>query len=219
MKSKNANLLSFFIFVLLCLFFIEGRLDAYDFVNLSSGVFIFSAFSFSISKVIYSYQKIKEEKEKLLEKMAHTDELTGAYNRRKFFENVKNTKGTNGLLMIDLDRFKKINDTYGHNMGDEVLKSFAETVRKNIRKEDFFARIGGEEFVVILNNLDKKGTITVAEKLRKKIENINVNGIKFTVSIGATLFKEGDEIYKVLTKADKALYEAKKERNKVVFID
>jgi diguanylate cyclase (GGDEF)-like protein len=218
LKNKNAYILSAFILVILMLFYINNEIDTYDFFNLSSAIIIFSVFSFFIYKLINRYQKIKEEKEKLLEKLAHTDNLTGAYNRHKFFKFAREIKGENGLIMLDLDRFKSINDTYGHHMGDKVLKAFADEVRKNIRKEDFFARIGGEEFVLILKNLNEKDVLKVAEKIRKKVEALDIEGIKFTVSIGATVYKETEDIYEALKRADRALYEAKKVRNKTVFI-
>jgi diguanylate cyclase (GGDEF)-like protein len=218
LKEKEAYLLSLVILIVLVNFYFNNEINTYDFFNMSSAIIVFSIFSFYIYKLLDKYQKEKNKKERLLEQLANTDALTGAYNRRKFFEDANKVKGINGLIMLDLDKFKKINDTYGHHMGDKVLKAFADEVRKNIRREDFFARIGGEEFVIIFKNLNEKDTIELANKIRKRIENLTINKIKFTVSIGATVYKENEDIYEALKRADKALYEAKKVRNKTVFI-
>jgi diguanylate cyclase (GGDEF)-like protein len=111
-----------------------------------------------------------------------------------------------------LDNFKKINDFYGHAVGDEVLKKVAEKVRKHLRKTDLFVRWGGEEFAVILPYTDLKGAAKVAEKLRKAIEDLKFDQpyLKVTASFGVTELKPGENLVEALGRADKALYAAKR---------
>ena len=127
------------------------------------------------------------------------------------------------ILFIDLDGFKLINDTYGHEIGDEVLKELSKVLVNSVRDSDFVVRFGGEEFIIILQNIkDKKEIIKVAEKIRKTFENtkIAVNGktLNKTISIGVSIFpKDTNKIWEAIKFADLALYEAKRSgRNKVV---
>ena len=128
------------------------------------------------------------------------------------------------VLMIDIDKFKNINDTYGHDVGDEVIKLLANSLIEHVRQSDIVVRLGGEEFVAILPDSDIDNAQIKAEDIRKIIENLefkleNSTMIKFTVSIGVSNY-EIDNDYsfdKVLKKSDEALYEAKESgRNKVV---
>jgi diguanylate cyclase (GGDEF)-like protein len=166
------------------------------------------------------YDAIRREKEKTLINIAEKDYLTGIYNRRKFFHSIKKLEEKSALLLMDLDNFKKINDTYGHDTGDKVLKAYTSVIMENIRKEDIFARIGGEEFVLVLKNVsDKEKVYQIAEKLRELISKREVENVNFTVSIGVTLFLPNKEDIKdVLKRADIALYEAKRYKNKSIFI-
>jgi diguanylate cyclase (GGDEF)-like protein len=162
--------------------------------------------------------------------MASKDSLTDLYNRR-FFENIaKNTisvakrqKTNFSSLMIDIDKFKNINDTYGHSTGDEVLKSLAGILKKFTRESDVVARFGGEEFVILLPNTDIAGAKIIADKIRLRVEGnqLQINGasINYTISIGVSQFNETIDtlVDTILDRADKALYEAKNAgRNKVV---
>ena len=116
--------------------------------------------------------------------------------------------------MMDIDHFKKVNDTYGHEFGDYVLKEFANVVKQNIRNSDIFARIGGEEFILILPHTSYESALKVAEKLRKAIEKHDFKGKKITASFGVSEF-EGD-LQMAIEIADEALYEAKRNgRNQV----
>jgi len=179
--------------------------------------------------------KSKEQEAIKLEEMAYYDPLTGAINRRKFDElsqtELKRAKRYNkkvSFLMLDIDHFKSINDTYGHSVGDEVLKAFASTCLNMARELDVVARIGGEEFVVMLPETDADGAFIFAERFRKAIENTPVNiedkSIKYTVSIGISTFdnlQSKQSVKSLLQDADKALYRAKESgRNKsVIFKD
>ena len=121
--------------------------------------------------------------------------------------------------MIDLDKFKDVNDTHGHDVGDSVLKLFVEEIKNNIRESDIFIRYGGEEFVLLLPNTDLENAKVITEKLRKVIEDCNqINFLRFTISIGVAAFiASEDNLESILKKADEALYEAKNSgRNRVV---
>lgn len=159
------------------------------------------------------------------------DSLTGLYNRRFLDEYVETLapqvirqKSTIAILMIDMDYFKKVNDNYGHDVGDLVLKELSFILNDNIRDADLAVRYGGEEFIIILNNLDsKESAVTVAEKLRTKVEERiikigNEKTLKKTISIGLSYFPEDtSSIWEAIKYADVALYNAKSTgRNKVV---
>jgi len=157
------------------------------------------------------------------------DKLTGAYNKR-YFENFLGHEIAHSLkshrelalLMLDLDHFKRINDTYGHVFGDKVLASIADTVRSVIRPKDFFIRYGGEEFAVMIANSDMVQVMEVAERIRSTVESTPIFNeeknipVKMTISIGATRIKIAPISPKeLIEQADKALYEAKEKRNMV----
>ncbi|HIC09082.1 MAG TPA: GGDEF domain-containing protein [Aquificales bacterium] len=151
-----------------------------------------------------------------LERRANFDPLTGALNRGAFLEMFDYISSVPlnyplGLIIFDLDDFKKVNDTYGHKAGDIVLQEVAKAVRRNIRKSDLFVRWGGEEFVVLLPRTDLKGAEKVAEKLRKAIESLNIEpyGVRITASFGVTEILPGETLDNALERADKALYKAK----------
>jgi diguanylate cyclase (GGDEF)-like protein/PAS domain S-box-containing protein len=172
-----------------------------------------------------------KEKEAALTLLARTDTLTGLVNRRYFIEQLdaeisrwRRTGQPSALLMIDLDAFKQVNDTWGHAAGDEVLKHFSEVLRRSLRRVDVPGRIGGEEFAVLLPDSDAEHARAAAERLRGNIENepavTGFGGITVTVSIGVTLLHECDESAdQPLLRADQALYRAKGAgRNRVEFI-
>ncbi|MFA6136859.1 MAG: bacteriohemerythrin [Sulfurimonas sp.] len=165
--------------------------------------------------------KSKQRENVKLEEMAFYDILTGMLNRRKFEElsalEIKQSKRYNHdltLLMLDIDYFKNINDTYGHAIGDEVLKHFANICKHIAREADIVARIGGEEFVIILPETDIEGAYIFSEKLRNEVFNSSVTiesqTIKYSVSIGIASLKDDKDVKTILQKADEALYEAKK---------
>ena len=143
---------------------------------------------------------------KKIEKDAMYDELTGILNRRGVYERLKDEKG-GSILFFDIDHFKNINDTYGHEFGDYVLKELGKILKSSFRKSDIVGRWGGEEFIVILPHTTYNDALKIAEKLRRTIENHDFKGKKVTVSIGITEYK-GD-LEENLKKADEALYEAK----------
>jgi diguanylate cyclase (GGDEF)-like protein len=158
---------------------------------------------------------------KKLKQLTETDEMTNIGNRRAYDDKIielleehKRYGTTFSYLMLDIDHFKRINDTYGHKAGDEVLIHLTNIVREKKRKTDFFFRIGGEEFVVILNNTDLEGAMTQAEKLREAVKK---ECDKVTISIGVTMVKDGDTEDSIFKRADSGLYEAKENgRDRVV---
>jgi diguanylate cyclase (GGDEF)-like protein len=163
--------------------------------------------------------------EKRLEKLATIDSLTEIYNRYKIDDEIKlqiaryqRYKEPFSLLMFDIDYFKSVNDTYGHDVGDRVLKALSRLVSNHIRTTDIFGRWGGEEFVVILENTRKEEAFVIAEKLRKMVQTHTIDGkYKITISIGVTQYEEPESREDVIKKADEALYRAKENgRNQVV---
>jgi diguanylate cyclase (GGDEF)-like protein len=157
-----------------------------------------------------------------------TDALTGLYNRRHFentvereFMRTQRYGGDLTISIIDIDFFKKINDTYGHLCGDYVLKEVAYIIIDNFRKTDFVFRYGGEEFVVLLTETNLEQSKIPMERLRKTVENYkfsyNNQNIKLTISAGVACNKK-QSVQEFIDSADKSLYQAKESgRNKVVF--
>lgn len=155
---------------------------------------------------------------------AFHDKLTGVYNRAKFntilAHDIAKASELNigfSLLMFDIDKFKVVNDTYGHLVGDNVLVTLSTIISNNIRSSDVFARWGGEEFVLILPSSSIENGVKVAESLRKKIESTHFEDAgEITCSFGVTSFIQGDNIDTLVKRADVALYKAKESgRNRV----
>ena len=152
---------------------------------------------------------------KHLSKEAKYDPLTKLLNRRGVLKEL-NSEEEGAVLYMDIDHFKNINDTYGHEKGDEVLKKLGKILKKSFRKNDIIGRWGGEEFVVVLPKTDYLSAFKLAEILRNKIEKTDFNGVKATISIGVSEFKNKKEFEEALEKADDALYQAKNSgRNQV----
>lgn len=184
--------------------------------------------------VITLYTDITERKafERRLIEMATLDELTGLVNRREFFtlgHHEEHRSAREGhvvsVMMVDADYFKRINDTYGHAVGDQVLRNLADNCRKIFRKTDIVGRYGGEEFAVILPGAEEDMAKIIAERLRKSIEESAVETdqgtVNYTVSIGISSAKGRDvKIEELLDRADRALYTAKAQgRNRAIFDD
>lgn len=170
-------------------------------------------------------QKDIEEKNKELKILSITDKLTNLYNRRKLDELIEieinrseRFNHTFGLAIIDIDHFKSVNDTYGHQVGDKVLIEMANIIQNNLRKTDFVGRLGGEEFVIICPESNIEDLTSLMEMFREKIATYDFDVVhNKTASFGLTLSKKGDSIQSILQRADKALYSAKDSgRNKVV---
>ena len=163
--------------------------------------------------------------EEKLQQLATKDALTGVYNRYKLNSKIEDEikradryGDTFGLAMLDIDHFKKVNDTFGHDVGDYVLQELSRIILKSIRETDSFGRWGGEEFMLLLPHTSNKQVVEIAEKLRTTVQNHTFKHVdKITISIGVTLYKQKEGISQLLKRADIALYEAKRNgRNQVV---
>ena len=158
-----------------------------------------------------------ESKSREFEALASTDPLTGLYNRYKFTELYLSTyttmvqrRSTMSIMLLDIDFFKNVNDTYGHNVGDQVLIQVSHALLKILRNIDIICRWGGEEFLVLLPSASLQNTIQLANKVREYIENLNIDHIKsLTVSLGVSEVHIGDDMQEAVERVDKALYLAK----------
>ncbi len=184
-----------------------------------------SYLSYALATVIlYFYAWMSERYREVWENIARTDSLTGVLNRVAFeeaflreVERAKRYGNSLSLILFDIDNFKKINDEHGHLSGDRVLRRVASIVSSSLREADFFARWGGEEFIVLLPDTDLGKAISVAEKLRRRIESSRFgDNLRVTASFGVAQLSSEDDRTSLLLKADKALYRAKMEgKNRV----
>jgi diguanylate cyclase (GGDEF)-like protein len=176
------------------------------------------------------------QSEGLYRQLAITDPLTGIFNRRHFYQMAESELQRTcrycrplAVIMIDIDYFKRVNDSYGHAIGDQVLQALASLIRGTLRSIDVFARYGGEEFIVLLPETDLRAVKPIAERLRRKIAEtplpIEPNHLNITISLGASAFDPSVQsllssnkrtLDQIIDSADKALYEAKEAgRNRV----
>ncbi|MBF0611678.1 MAG: diguanylate cyclase [Magnetococcales bacterium] len=160
-----------------------------------------------------------------LARISQTDALTGLFNRRFFDEAIQlemeradRYNRPLSFIMVDLDHFKQVNDTYGHPVGDQVLRELAQVLRQSVRKSDMVFRYGGEEFAILLPEATLEGVTSLGEKVRQAIENHQFAGVGHkTASLGATVLASGDTVETLIQRADAALYSAKRNgRNQVV---
>ena len=178
---------------------------------------------YSVSLIDIKHHLAQQEE---LAKLAHTDPLTGLMNRRHFrlladqeFSRAARTHHQLFMMMLDIDHFKKVNDTHGHDVGDQALVAVAEVLKNGIRNMDILARWGGEEFLVLLPETDLAGAKLIAERIRQQVSQIKLPKIPegLTISIGLSEAKPGMELKTATSLADQALYQAKSSgRNRVV---
>jgi len=177
-----------------------------------------------------SNQRLEAEVKKRtaqLEKMATTDELTELLNRREIMRLLElevaraDRQGTAlSLMMLDLDHFKAINDSYGHQAGDRALKNAAENFKQQLRKTDFIGRIGGEEFLVILPDTDISSAYWLANRIRQALEQQTTDNSAIpscTASIGVTQYIASDDLHSLIQRADETLYQAKSNGRNCVY--
>jgi len=169
------------------------------------------------------------EETKAYVSQVHTDSLTGILNRRGFFKVIapmvhlcaRNGESA-GLLMVDLDNFKLVNDAHGHQTGDKVLASTARAIQDSLRRSDVVGRYGGEEFSALLPGCDMESLSLVAEKIRARVEGIAHHGVSVTVSIGAAhldTVRSPEEMDRLISQADLCLYQAKRDGRNTVYVD
>jgi diguanylate cyclase (GGDEF)-like protein len=185
--------------------------------------------AFSILMILvtaYGLGRLAQNEQRLL-LAAMVDPLTGVLNRRRFTELSKIEEGRSrrhglpfAVLMIDIDHFKRINDGFGHPVGDQAIRALAETCARSLRPHDLLARFGGEEFVLTLPQTDLEGAAVVAERVRQAVEQLalpsEAGTVRFTISIGIATYRSGRLLEEIIESADQALYRAKEAgRNRV----
>lgn len=185
-------------------------------------------FNQSLEKKVYERTEELHDAYKKMKQLAVTDTLTGIYNRYYFNTALEKEiyrahryERSFALLMFDLDHFKHVNDTYGHAIGDKVLLSLSNLVASCLRESDIFARIGGEEFVIILPETGEELSLEIAERIRKNVEKYSFEPVKqVTISIGLVRHRPEEDLEELLKRVDSALYEAKNSgRNRVIVGD
>jgi len=158
---------------------------------------------------------------------AFIDSLTGVKNRTAFDSNFtrdiefsRRKESDLSLIVLDIDLFKRVNDRYGHIVGDEVLRQVAQSVEKTIRSSDALYRYGGEEFAIVLNGTDETGAHLLAERIRQNVEKLNIASLKdvqITLSLGLASLRDNESATQLFERADAALYQAKRQgRNRVI---
>ena len=172
---------------------------------------------------------MRKKAEDELRRLANTDSLTGIYNRRAFYDKAALERARSDrygwpltILLADLDHFKKVNDTHGHVVGDVALQHFIACTQRELRPSDVFARMGGEEFCIMLTGTDMAGAMAVAERIRATTERQPLTGaghapVRLTVSMGVAVWRKGEILDSVLKRVDDALYASKfAGRNRVI---
>lgn len=169
------------------------------------------------------------EQNVLLRELAVVDELTGLRNRRYFdrtlqyeVDRMRRYDRALSVVLLDVDHFKSVNDRFGHLVGDEVLKVVARCLERNVRKADLAARYGGEEFALVLPETALAGALHVAERVRESLEQLDVDGLKVTASLGVATVEKSwpGDLPGIVRAADQALYQAKRTgRNRVVTVE
>jgi diguanylate cyclase (GGDEF)-like protein len=178
--------------------------------------------------IIFGFNRLRVAHDRIITLMC-TDPLTGIANRRSFLENLEGAisfaqrhQTPLSIIMSDLDDFKSVNDTFGHNAGDQVLQAFATLLMENSRQEDLIARWGGEEFIMMLPGTSAKESTVFGERLRHRLEEMTLldSGIRLTASFGVSAYQPGETSISFIGRADQALYEAKKlGKNQVITME
>ncbi len=185
-----------------------------------------SQFEYELKSLLQQFSNeliSRDEIEQQLIELATIDKLTGAYNRHKWDEQLKMqlhlaSRGAKlSLLLIDADHFKKVNDRYGHDIGDAVLIKLVDVLKNRLRETDTIFRVGGEEFAVLIKQTEQEQVMLIAKHLQTKIATYQDESLPhFTISIGVTSYQSGDTAIDFFNRADNALYRAKSNgRNRV----
>ncbi len=190
-------------------------------LTLSAAAYMVIIFSNAYRKErqkLKEYSELLKEKNSILFKISRIDELTGIYNRRYVFEELNEIKGKMQgekskviIIMIDIDNFKNINDTYGHVVGDDILKEVSSIIVRRLGDKGFVGRYGGDEFLIVLETVNINNAKDIMEQIKIELERIDLGKeFKITISGGMAQLSKCDDIDKVLANADKLLYKVKK---------
>jgi diguanylate cyclase (GGDEF)-like protein len=194
-----------------------------DYENVAANRIVAALVLYSVCFLIYRNSLSAE----VLRRLATTDPLTGAFNRRHYMDLMSREQrradryGTvYSVLMIDIDHFKRVNDTHGHQIGDQAIQAMADACKRTMRPTDIVARYGGEEFIITLTHTEAAGAVKVAERLRQAVADIVLptdhGALQFTISIGVSTYAKPSRLEQIIGAADEALYAAKKGgRNRV----
>ena len=236
MTISQARLMAVNSFVVLCL--VNGslwwlRADSTTLANVNFLLIGLSGMAYVLAFFFEVRERRLFELERHLEQLATVDALSGAWNRRHFthlsgteLQRARRYDRPVSLLLLDIDHFKKINDTFGHAVGDEAIRFLCSTCRQVLRQSDALGRLGGEEFGILLPETEIKAALAFAERLRAQINsaclplNSQAEPLRFTTSIGVAVARPDDTFDTLLHRADVALYEAKNTgRNRVVTLE
>ena len=224
-KADNGIIILLVIYIVMCVITILDFSGHYSMISFIPMHLIGPAFIAGFAIFLIGSYMIDFRLE--LERQANSDPMTGLYNRRAFQEHADRSillsKRYNTPLTIalcDLDKFKNVNDAYGHNVGDDVILAFAEILKSSIRDSDIVARYGGEEFIILFPNTDEKTAIEVLERIREQTEKteiqLDTSSLNFTASFGLTCISSDTQLCDAVKNADQALYKAKTDgRNRV----
>jgi len=213
--------LSIFVFLItFMLFYPDNNLLDTEYTNTFKVRIVLSFILVIFISAVYGYSREKSSQKmrkmrKDLEFFLRRDELTGLYNRRGYQDKIHSIKDSYGaILMCDIDLFKKINDTYGHGVGDFTIQEISKCIRNNLRKDDIAVRWGGEEFFVFLSEVTMDNAYLVSEKLRESIENLAIHydetiTIHVTMSIGIAEMNNKVSLEDAIRNADDAMYISK----------
>ena len=187
-----------------------------DFANVAANRMVAAIVLYSVCFLIYRNSQSAD----VLRRLATVDPLTGAFNRRHYMDLMTREQrradrydAIYSVLMIDIDHFKRVNDTYGHQVGDLAIQAMANACKKLMRPTDIVARYGGEEFIATLTHTDRPGALKVAERLREAVAEISLptdqGALQFTVSVGVSTYTKSWRLEQIIGAADQALYAAK----------
>jgi len=178
--------------------------------------------------IVFGFNRLRVAHDRIIT-LLYTDLLTGIANRRIFLESLggaisfaQRHQTPLSIIMADLDDFKSVNDTFGHNAGDQVLQAFATLLMENSRQEDLAARFGGEEFIIMLPGTGANEAALLGERIKRRWEEMTFAdfSVRVTASFGVSAYQPGDTIASFIERADQALYEAKRlGKNQVIIIE
>jgi diguanylate cyclase (GGDEF)-like protein len=205
------------------------NMEQLHFVSSMGLVMVIATYLFIVETTITSTFRNLNEALRRMQEMAVTDELTGIFNRREILRlaeqersRVERYAPSFTVCLIDLDHFKTINDTFGHAIGDEVLRQVTERIQRAIRKTDYLGRYGGEEFLLLLVDTDVQQAKAFVERLQELVRTITLAGINhqcITMSVGIAAFRRGESVSQMIARADAALYAAKENGRNRAMVD